>query len=273
MSGPCVPTSISEDYPAYPYLFAMLTALAIQSIKTAGRGCVCRAPRALACACSGCSAEAFPETLTLLRGGAGAKAPPLSGVEMQSPLHGTPQEQNPLRSEPHEHEPDGKPPHSILSVLAAEFGFTAHSLIIGLTVGVVAQAELNALLVALSFHQFFEGVALGARLFDSAFSWTQDLALTLLFALSAPLGISCGIGLMSSGGINTNGETFSLVQGIFDAICAGILLHIGFDLTINEFPKDVDKVAQGRHGAVKAALMHASLWSGACAMAYIGKFL
>ena len=269
-----MPTSISEDYPAYPYLFAMLTALAIQSIKTAGRGCLCRAPRALTCACLGCSVEAIPETLTLLRSGAGAKAPPISGVEMQSPLHGTLHEQHALRCEPHKHaEPDGKLPHSILSVLAAEFGFTAHSLIIGLTVGVVAQAELNALLVALSFHQFFEGVALGARLFDSAFSWTQDLALTLLFALSAPLGISCGIGLMSSGGINTNGETFSLVEGIFDAICAGILLHIGFDLTINEFPKDVDKLAQGRFGTVKAALMHASLWTGACAMAYIGKFL
>jgi zinc transporter ZupT len=177
----------------------------------------------------------------------------------------------PPAPQPHAHRPP--PQHSILSLLAAEFGFTLHSLFIGLAVGVVADADLNALLVALCFHQFFEGVALGARLVDSSLSSSQDNALALIFTVSAPIGIGCGVGLMSSGGINTNGQTFSLVQGIFDAICAGILLHIGFNLTINEFPKDVARFKEGKHSTLNCTLMYLALWSGAGIMAFIGKYL
>jgi len=95
----------------------------------------------------------------------------------------------------------------------------------------------------------------------------------MLFSVSAPIGIGCGVGLVSSGGINTNGQTFALVQGTFDAICAGILLHIGFHLIINEFPEDVKKVKGERFGIPKALMMYAALWSGAGLMAFIGKFL
>ncbi len=38
-----------------------------------------------------------------------------------------------------------------------EFGLTSHSVIVGITLGVVAATELNTLVPALTFHQFFEG--------------------------------------------------------------------------------------------------------------------
>lgn len=45
-----------------------------------------------------------------------------------------------------------------------EFGVTVHSIFVGLAVGVTDYNALVALLIAFSFHQFFEGIALGGEL-------------------------------------------------------------------------------------------------------------
>lgn len=50
--------------------------------------------------------------------------------------------------------------HRQITAYVLELGIALHSLIIGLTLGVAADAEFLTLLVALSFHQFFEGFAL-----------------------------------------------------------------------------------------------------------------
>jgi hypothetical protein len=126
---------------------------------------------------------------------------------------------------------------------------------LGVTLGVAADAELRSLLVALCFHQFFEGVALGARLLDSTYSGAAQASLALLFAAAAPIGIGAGAGAISQGGLNTSGASYLLTQGVSDGLCAGILLHIGFAMLIRDFPKDTDRVAVGeRRGLKRAAL-------------------
>ena len=175
---------------------------------------------------------------------------------------------------------------TLLGALLAEFGFTTHSVFIGLAVGVVGDEDLRALLVALCFHQFFEGVALGARLTEAGFSTTADAAFAIVFGVSAPLGIGVGVGLASGGGLSTAGGTFLLLQGCFDGICAGILLHIGFCLLLRDFPRDVQrhcaagagaagKAGEGKRAfpAVRRAAMYAALWGGAGFMAVVGKYL
>ena len=295
LTGPCVPASISTDYPAYSYLIAMLAAVAVQTIDMLARDLqlsVRAKPAAvIMCTAEDCQHEKLPllaasdpkqskygelAASAFAAGGVQLEALPQAGGEGGSASSPSPGRELSLSSappapQPHAHK--APPQHSILSLLAAEFGFTLHSLFIGLAVGVVADSDLNALLVALCFHQFFEGVALGARLTDSSLSFSQDNALALIFTVSAPIGIGCGVGLMSSGGINTNGQTFSMVQGIFDAVCAGILLHIGFNLTINDFPKDMEKLKGGKHSALHCALMYLALWGGGGIMAFIGKYL
>ena len=272
LTGPCVPASISTDYPAYSYLFAMLTALAVQTVEMLANELVPKpSPKILS---STCSTADCAEALTLPRDAADGASSPRDGTdaaELAPPPSGDDSLSLPAEGAPHEHA--HKPQHSILSVLAAEFGFTVHSLIIGLAVGVVGSDELAALLVALSFHQFFEGVALGARLLESSFPVALESVLALLFTFSAPIGIGCGVGLMSVGGINTSGETFSLVQGTADAVCAGLMLHISFHLIIDDFPKDVEKGRGGAYSFVKCALMYVALWAGAGIMASLGKFL
>jgi len=51
LTGPCVPTSFSEDYPAFPYVFAMLAALAVQTIEMASTFLV-PTPKVLSSTCS-----------------------------------------------------------------------------------------------------------------------------------------------------------------------------------------------------------------------------
>lgn len=62
--------------------------------------------------------------------------------------------------------------NSIRRVIAAvcmEFGVTLHSVFVGLAVGFTTNDELKPLLVALIFHQMFEGMAMGSRLVDAEF--------------------------------------------------------------------------------------------------------
>ena len=76
-----------------------------------------------------------------------------------------------------------------------------------------------------------------------------------------------------SGGLATAGATFLLVQGTFDGICAGILLHLGFCLLNRDFPHDVAAHCTGRHGGARRSALYLALWGGAGLMAFIGRYL
>ena len=145
----------------------------------------------------------------------------------------------PSASHSHTHDFGGHSHSHFLSVLQVkrtiaayllEFGVTSHSVIIGIENGIASGEELRALLIALSFHQFFEGVALGARLADANLSHWNEFFLALLFSVSAPIGIAIGIIITSS--VNPEGADYLLWQGTFDAVCSGILLYIGAMLLI-----------------------------------------
>ena len=151
-----------------------------------------------------------------------------------------------------------------------EFSVTAHSVFIGVTTGIVSQQAFHALIVALVFHQCFEGVALGSRIAEAELgSRTEEVAMVMIFALSAPLGMAIGVGVTST--INPDGATYNYASGIFDSVCAGILLYIGLMLLLKDFPEDVQKHCAGNKW--KKLGMFVALWTGAGVMAYIGKYL
>ena len=153
-----------------------------------------------------------------------------------------------------------------------EFGFTVHSIFIGLAVGMATQNFVQ-LFIALMFHQFFEGVGLGSRLAEPKLdmsNWNMFF-LAFIFAISAPIGIIIGTSLVTS--INPNSPTFMLTEGVLDAFCAGILIYVGFILLFKDFPRDTEIVAVGRYKRLKRFSMYFSLWSGASLMSGLGKFL
>jgi zinc transporter 1/2/3 len=173
------------------------------------------------------------------------------------------------------------PPARVLAqVLMIEFSLSAHSVIIGLALGIAPDGELQPLMVALCFHQFFEGVSLGAKLAESTTGSALDWLLAVIFSISASVGMGVGISLVGTTMLEVSGKSYLLSQGIIDAVCSGILLYLGFNFLMLDFPKDVEELVQSQN--VKdskwkkvsiQAMMMASLWIGGGAMAVIGRWL
>ncbi|KAF9575709.1 hypothetical protein EC968_001899 [Mortierella alpina] len=158
----------------------------------------------------------------------------------------------------------------LIGTYILEFGIALHSVIIGISLGTTVGAEFVSLLIALLFHQFFEGVALGGRIASLKFarSSMSPWLLSFWFAISTPVGIAIGIGIRSS--YDGESVTALIVQGVFDACSAGILLYTAMvqlmstELNANKAFREEST----RHQAVQFA----ALWLGAGAMAVIGKW-
>ncbi|KAF3312910.1 hypothetical protein TWF173_006493 [Orbilia oligospora] len=124
----------------------------------------------------------------------------------------------------------------LISVCIFEFGVIFHSVIIGLTLAVTGE-NFTTLYIVLVFHQTFEGLALGTRLAVVPWSKARRLtpyAMAIAYGLSTPLAIAIGLAARKS--YTSNSTRAILVQGIFDAISAGILLYTGLiELMAHEF--------------------------------------
>ncbi|KAI8977114.1 ZIP zinc transporter-domain-containing protein [Mycotypha africana] len=103
-----------------------------------------------------------------------------------------------------------------------ELGILMHSIIIGITLGTEDEESVMTLLIALVFHQFFEGIALGSRINDlHCKCWKKPVLMGLLFIIMTPIGIAIGIGIRNT----LNPGSSILAQGILDSLSAGILLY------------------------------------------------
>ena len=118
-------------------------------------------------------------------------------------------------------------PIQYIAVILAEISIAVHSVVIGLVLGVAPASEIPVLLIALTFHQMLEGVALGSAAIDACFSRRAYGILVLAFSLTTPIGTAIGIGVRSS--MNPNGTGTLLAQGILDAICSGMLIYLSFE--------------------------------------------
>ncbi|KAF9093239.1 high-affinity Zn(2+) transporter zrt1 [Mortierella sp. GBA35] len=156
-----------------------------------------------------------------------------------------------------------------ISTYILEAGIAAHSVIIGVSLGVSTGSEFTGLLIALVFHQFFEGFALGARIADLAFDTTYThYILALIFSLTTPTGVAIGIGISSS--YSANSKSSLLVEGIFDSISTGILLYMGY---VNLLAIEFNLNGEIRKESKKIkSLCFLALWAGAAVMGIIGRF-
>jgi len=126
-------------------------------------------------------------------------------------------------------------PNSHLSILVMEAGILFHSVLIGLTLVVAGDSFFITLFIVIVFHQFFEGLALGARVTllapptDGEKRWLSHkmtkILLGLAFTLITPLGMAIGLGVLNS--FNGNDPSTIIAIGTLDALSAGILLWVG----------------------------------------------
>ncbi|KAJ2956833.1 hypothetical protein NQZ79_g7366 [Umbelopsis isabellina] len=154
-----------------------------------------------------------------------------------------------------------------LSTFILEIGITFHSVIIGIALGVSPGDEFTGLLIALCFHQFFEGFALGARLVELQFgTYRHAFIMAFVFALTTPIG--CVIGIAISKSYDANSVSALLTQGIFDSVSAGILIYMAFvnliatEMVHDEGFKKLDKTTKWSY--------FAAMWFGVAIMSIIG---
>jgi len=162
-----------KDFQSYPFspLFALIAALLMHLIESIAFLISRKAPRKKITA-----SMPSPDMNILKRKDTTPSEMP---TPAQSPS-GTPRKQEFDVEEAADFDPEDHHGHShghfigsgnkTVSAFILEFGLTTHSVIIGITVGVASNDELPSLIAALTFHQFFEGVALGARLAEVGLS-------------------------------------------------------------------------------------------------------
>ncbi|KAJ1975665.1 hypothetical protein H4R34_004253 [Dimargaris verticillata] len=147
-----------------------------------------------------------------------------------------------------------------------EFGIALHSIIIGVALGTAQGTEFVSLLVALCFHQFFEGLALGARIAELRYraSW-MPLANALVYAVTTPIGTALGVAIRAV--YQARSPTTLVVQGVLDAVSAGILIYTALvNMMAQEFAQPGFKAQpSGTKWSCWAAL-----YLGAIAMSVVG---
>ncbi|KAK7751470.1 low-affinity Zn(2+) transporter zrt2 [Diatrype stigma] len=124
----------------------------------------------------------------------------------------------------------------MMAIFILEFGVIFHSIFIGLTLAVSGD-EFRVLYIVLVFHQTFEGLGLGSRLATAAWprrKWFMPYLLATMYAVSTPISIAAGLGVRES--LEPGSPTTLIVNGVFDAISAGILIYTGLvELLAHEF--------------------------------------
>eukprot|EP00128_Syssomonas_multiformis_P002379 Colp12_sorted_trinity150504_noHs@6901 len=154
-------------------------------------------------------------------------------------------------------------------LIILEFGIAFHSIIIGMSLGVVTGSEFRNLLIALSFHQFFEGFALGASILHAGFStFSKCLTMALGYAMSTSLGVVIGIGVHET--FDENSTQSLLTEGIFESVSAGVLIYTGLvELLAQQFTHSKHFRGQARSTQI---LGFASLYLGAAVMGFLGRY-
>ncbi|KAJ1970437.1 hypothetical protein H4R34_006058 [Dimargaris verticillata] len=122
-----------------------------------------------------------------------------------------------------------------ISTYMLEFGIALHSIFVGLSLGTADGTEFVTLLIALCFHQFFEGIALGSRIAElPAKSVWKPVCNAVLVASTTPLGAVLGMAIRSV--YRARSETTLIIQGILYAISSGMLIYTGLvNLIAEEF--------------------------------------
>ncbi|KAJ5761862.1 uncharacterized protein N7511_005244 [Penicillium nucicola] len=156
----------------------------------------------------------------------------------------------------------------IAAFLLLEFGIIFHSVIIGLNLGVTG-SEFATLYPVLVFHQSFEGLGIGARMSAIPFgnhTWLPWI-LCAAYGLTTPISIAIGLGLRTT--YVPGSKTSLIIQGVLNAISAGILIYTGLvELLARDFLFDPCRTRRRS----KLLFMVCCTVLGAGIMALIGKW-
>lgn len=160
----------------------------------------------------------------------------------------------------------------ILNCLVLEFGIVFHSVFVGLSLAIAGNEEFISLFIAISFHQLLEGLGLGTRFATTP--WPKHKAwvpwtLAAAYSVTTPTAIAIGLGVrrLYAPGL----RQALIVTGIFDALCAGILIFNSLvELMAWDFMYSMEFKNDKNMGRILLGFF--CLTIGALAMSIIGKW-
>ena len=166
--------------------------------------------------------------------------------------------------------PDGQEAQRLLlQCLLLEAGILFHSIFIGMALSVATGTPFVVLLIAISFHQFFEGLALGSRIAaipsfgpKSIKPWLMAIA----YGTTTPVGQA--IGLIVHKLYDPQSQAGLLTVGFMNSISSGLLLFAGLvELLAEDFlaEKSYETLAGRRRLEAAGAVV-----GGALLMALVG---
>ncbi|GBG30418.1 Zinc transporter 8 [Hondaea fermentalgiana] len=116
--------------------------------------------------------------------------------------------------------------HSVYNAVILEFNLLIHSILIGFDLGLQDPQSWIPLVIAICFHQLFEGFALAEVIKDSGIeSKLKMVFMGFAFMLTTPIGVAIGIGTHKS--FDGDNRSVSLLIGVLNGFCGGILLYLG----------------------------------------------
>ncbi|KAI9933595.1 hypothetical protein MW887_008068 [Aspergillus wentii] len=164
--------------------------------------------------------------------------------------------------------PEQKQKKEVMQVFLLEMGILFHSVFIGMSLSVSVGSEFVILLIAICFHQTFEGLALGSRI--SALPWPknalQPWLMSLAYGCTTPIGQA--IGLATHTLYSPDSEVGLLLVGTMNAISSGLLIFASLvELMSEDFLSDESwKILRGRKRVYACILV----FLGAFCMSIVG---
>ncbi|KAF1360641.1 Zinc/iron permease [Lizonia empirigonia] len=156
----------------------------------------------------------------------------------------------------------------LLQCLLLEAGILFHSVFIGMALSVATGTSFVVLLVAISFHQTFEGFALGSRISVIRFpsGSPKPWLMALAYGTTTPVGQAIGLAIHTL--YDPFSQTGLLMVGFMNAISSGLLLFAGLvELLAEDFLSDESYITLQGKRRLQAC---GSVVAGALLMALVG---
>ncbi|OQR88695.1 Zinc (Zn2)-Iron (Fe2) Permease (ZIP) Family [Achlya hypogyna] len=154
------------------------------------------------------------------------------------------------------------------TVAIFEIGVAIHSVLIGVELGVEDDDAFRMLFIALCFHQFFEGVAVGTSAVSAFSGLKTSLGTAFLYALTTPLGVI--VGILAADSYSDTSLTALWVRGVLDAIASGILIYTGL-IELITYQYTINTDFHGKSTPRRTA-HYIFFYMGASVMAIIGYY-
>ncbi|EOD47624.1 putative zinc-regulated transporter 2 protein [Neofusicoccum parvum UCRNP2] len=156
-----------------------------------------------------------------------------------------------------------------LNITLLEGGILFHSVFVGMTISATTDGFV-ILLIAIMFHQTFEGLGLGSRIAAVPFPKGSPKPWLLVFAFGTTAPFGQAIGLLSRNSFDVASALGLIMNGTFNAISSGLLIYAALvNLLQEDFLSEEARMIMSKKDRITAFIY---VLMGAAGMSIVGAF-